>query len=785
MRPRAKTVPWLRDGHDLAVALNPVPGDLRRLADPDGTLEWVLRNADGSRTVAALTSVPDAPEPKAITAALAMLDQAALVADADATALMGGEQREQWRNNLEFFDAYATLEIGVDVYHQRLRESRVLLLGAGGLGSVMLMNLVGLGVGEVVVVDDDVVETANFSRQFTYRTADIGRPKALRAAQWARAFSARTTVTPLIRRIESEADVTELLDGIDLVVSAIDQPAEAPMWVNAACHAARVPSLYGGFFFSKGRYESVWPEHSGCLACLVLGERFALEPINRATGPSVSIVGGLMALEAVRYLTRYAPPAAAARSWIVDFATGEVSEAVRWGRSPHCPVCSDQPALVEQESQQSTDDGRGGYAPSDQIDVAHLTVQPDGGEFLLGDLASGTFVAIPQVGVVVLDSLRDGETIAQATTRATAFAETDVNVLEFVDALREQGLLGAPIAAIAAAGAQVTHRTDLEAAESAAAPGRIGRLGSRIADAAAHTLLSPVALSLAALSLVGALIVMWLVPGLRPSWESIIFLPDPALSILVNIVTVVVLACMHEASHWLGARRLGLPATFSVSRRGLFLVFETDLTRLWAVPRNSRYVAFLAGSAFDSAVLGASVFARLAHQQGWVTLPEILNRFLAIVVLTQVIALIGQTPVFMRTDLYAVLVSALGCRNLYQTSMLSMKRHFVRLSAAEQSELDNASERDLQVARWFGALYLIGVVGLTYLLLGVFVPAAFSMIVWSVQNVATTAITSVTFWEALLVALFLSAEILWPPVHWAFGRLRRPRSARALIPAGA
>ena len=790
MRPRAKVVPWLRDGDDLAVALNPVPSDLRRLNDPDGTIEWVLRHADGSRTESELHAVRDAPAPQALSTALATLDRSALMADADATVHLDDEQREQWRNNLGFFDAYATLEVGVDVYHERLRSSRVLLLGAGGLGSAMLMNLVGLGVGEVILVDDDVVEAANFSRQFTYRTSDVGRPKALQAAQWARAFSAHSTVTPLVRRIESVDDVAALLEGVDLVVSAIDQPAEAPMWVNAACHEAQIPSLYGGFFFSKGRYESVWPGQSGCLGCLVLGERFALEPINRATGPSVSIVGGLMALEAVRYLTGYTQPVSAARSWIVDFTTGEVSESVHWGRSPHCPVCAPQPSSSPADVTPQpipTDHSEAGFGLADRVDVSHLTVQPDGGEYLLGDLASGTFVAIPQVGTVVLDSLRRGETIAQATAQATAFAGVDVNVLEFVDVLREQGLLriGTGPALSASFEAADTPTVGTTPGFSSRAASWFRRGAGKLADLAAHTLLSPAGLTVAALSLVGSLIVMLIEPGLRPSWESIIFLPDPALALLVNIVTVVALACLHETFHWLGARRLGLPARFSISRRGLFLVFETDLTRLWAVPRRNLYVAFLAGSAVDATILGASLLARLAHQQGWITLPEIFNRYLAIVVLTQVIALISQTPVFMRTDLYAVLVSALGCRNLYQVSMLSIKRLFVPLSAAEQDELDASSERDVQVARWFGALYLIGIVGLTYLLLGVFVPAAFSMIVWSVQNVASTAITSLTFWEALLVAFLLSAEILWPAVHWTVLRLvRRTRSIREPFPVG-
>jgi len=70
-------------------------------------------------------------------------------------------------------------------------------------------------------------------------------------------------------------------------------------------------------------------------------------------------------------------------------------------------------------------------------------------------------------------------------------------------------------------------------------------------------------------------------------------------------------------------------------------------------------------------------------------------------------------------------------------------------------------------------LYLVGVLGLTYLLFGIFLPGALSLIIWSIQNVKSTSITSIVFWEALTVVLFLSAELLWPPLHWAYGRMRR------------
>lgn len=760
MRPSLKTVPWLKEGNEVIVAVNPTPGDLRRFPDSEGEITRVMRSADGSRTTAEIADDVDLSADK-VESILSALDDAGLLVDADSLIELTAEERGRWRNNLEFLEAFARMDHSPMAYYRDLRHSRVLLLGVGGLGSMMLMNLAGLGVREIVVVDFDEVEPANLTRQFVYRESDVGLPKVERAQAWVGEFTGHTEITTVARKITSADDVYALLDGIDLVVSAIDQPTDAPLWVNQACVRAEVPCLYGGFFFSKGRYESVWPGHSGCLACLVLGEVLDPEPINRAIGPSVSIVAGLMAMEAVRYLTGFTTPVSAGQTWIVDFADGGVTPSLRWGRSPECPVCG-------------TASGRqvgkvldGQILPNALVDVAHLTMVADGDEYLVGDLARGTFLAIPPVGATALEVLQHGGTIAEATVKASAFAGTDVNVLEFVGVLRDRGL-------VRGTGDEAAAQVEAEWSASQAKPITV----------LARILFSRAAWVVYAVAMVFGLCTLLVDAALRPTWESIIFLPDPALSLLVDIVTTVALAGVHEAFHWLGAQRFGLPARFRVSRRGLFLVFETDLSRLWAVPRRQRYPAFFAGMAFDGLVLGTCLAVRLAYQQGWITMPATLNRFLAMIVLTQMITLTAQLFLFMRTDLYAAMITALGCRNLYRVSMLIVKARLIGLTEAQRTELAAASERDRRIGRWFSGLYLVGVLGLSYLLFGLFVPAAFSMIQWSVLNVLSTSPNSLLFWEAFAVALFFSAEMLWPPAHWALERLRRRAARRALNPQG-
>jgi molybdopterin/thiamine biosynthesis adenylyltransferase len=745
MRPIVKAVRHVRESGDLVLIPNLT--DLRRFADPDGEFEEVVRLADGTRTTAEIAASAGRTE-AGVRRILARLDEFRLVADADAPSRMSEQDRRRWRNNLGFFDAFAGLHDNPADFQERLAGSHVLQLGVGGIGSMVLMNLAGLGVGEITMVDFDRVEPANFTRQFVYREADNGAVKVARAAEWLSSFNSAVKVHAIERRIDGPADVPPLLDGVDLVVVAIDQPNEAPQWVNQACVRAGIPFVAGGFVFDQGSYQSVWPGHSACLRCREVGDvPEPAAPVNRAIGPTVSLIGGFVALEAVRYLTGFAEPAAAGRLWTVDFGSGRTRMAMQWGRSPECPVCADADENRPATEYTITADTR--------LNLAHMTVVADGGEFLIGDLALGTFFAIPPVGEVALRALRQGRTVAEATAEASAFAGTDVDVLEFANVLRDKGLVR---------GVRRDSESPPKSPPPDARPGPLTWL--------ARALLSPAAWVVYAVAAVAGCGVLAFDPGLRPTWESVVFLPDPALSVVLTMITAFVFGAVHEVFHWFGARRFGHPARLRVSRRGLFPVFETDLTRLWAVPRGQRYPAFLAGMAFDGLVTGAALIVRLGYQHGWFAVPPTLDRWLAIVVLTTVVRLVGQTPLFMRTDLYAVLVTALGCRNLYRVSMLILKDRFVGLRRPERAELAAASARDRRIGRWFSLLYLVGVAGLTYLLFGIFLPSGISMITWSALTMLSTSPAMLAFWEALAMAVFLGLELGAPFGMWIWGRLR-------------
>lgn len=180
MTPRLKSLNCLAGDGTLLISLD--PRERIELADPTGQILALLELLrEGARTPEQLCAAlsdrwPDVTLTE-VNEAIEALDEFGWLEDADAHRTLTDYQRERYFSNLAFFDAFTRLDSPREAFQARLLESHVLLLGAGGLGSSVLQNLAGLGVGRVTLVDFDRVELKNLARQFTYTEA---RPKYTR-----------------------------------------------------------------------------------------------------------------------------------------------------------------------------------------------------------------------------------------------------------------------------------------------------------------------------------------------------------------------------------------------------------------------------------------------------------------------------------------------------------------------------------------------------------------------------------------------------------------------------
>ncbi|WP_338769601.1 HesA/MoeB/ThiF family protein [Massilia sp. METH4] len=230
-------------------------------------------------------------------------------------------------------------EIGIEG-QQKLLAARVLVIGAGGLGSPAALYLASAGVGRLTIVDDDDVDLTNLQRQIAHTTARVGQPKALSAKESIAAINPDVQVEALIERVD-DARLAELVAGSDVVLDCTDN-FKTRHAVNRACVAARVPLVSGAVIRFDGQVSVFDPrnEAAPCYSCLFPQDQ-AFEDVACSTmgvfAPLVGVVGAMQAAEALK-LVMGTGTSLAGRLLMLDGLRMEWTS-IGVGRAAGCPVC--------------------------------------------------------------------------------------------------------------------------------------------------------------------------------------------------------------------------------------------------------------------------------------------------------------------------------------------------------------------------------------------------------------------------------------------------------------
>ena len=300
--------------------------------------------------------------------------------------------------------------------------------------------------------------------------------------------------------------------------------------------------------------------------------------------------------------------------------------------------------------------------PTSVLRLHPLTVTPQAGSYVVGRAEIGRFVALPDVGIKVLELFQAGQSIAAATLAVTPpGASEPIDVLGFARSLVRLGFVCT--------------------VDGSASPGARAPVSGIAVTARPHVrwLFTWPAALVALGCAVGALGLLVTTPAVRPGALDVFFLPSPAASLAVLTLLTYALASVHELGHVLAAAALGVSARLRITRRLYFLTFETNLTGLWALPPRKRVGPLLVGLGFDAIVLFGALVLRAAGVGP--------DRFLAALALIELSAIVSQFFVFLRTDVYAVMTALLGCTNLSETTRLLLRGSVRRLSSEQQSKL--------------------------------------------------------------------------------------------------
>lgn len=227
------------------------------------------------------------------------------------------------------------------VGQQKLLDSRVAVVGAGGLGSPVIMYLAAAGVGTLVVIDDDSVELSNLQRQIIHSTDDIGRPKTGSAAETAHRINPEAAIE--FHQVRLAADnVEDLLRGCDVVVDGTDNLPTRYL-LNDAAIRLRLPVVHGSVFRFEGQVSVFQPYSGPCYRCLFP------EPPPADLAPSCAeagvfgvvpgIIGTMQATEAIKLILEIGSPLIGR---LVSYdALNQDVHTVRFERDPECPSCGD------------------------------------------------------------------------------------------------------------------------------------------------------------------------------------------------------------------------------------------------------------------------------------------------------------------------------------------------------------------------------------------------------------------------------------------------------------
>ncbi len=246
----------------------------------------------------------------------------------------------------EFYSRQTVLpELG-PAGQQKLKKSKITIVGLGGLGSVSALFLTLAGIGTLRLVDQDTVELNNLHRQVLYTLSDLRYPKVEAAARHIKEINPETKVEPIAENLESE-NVASLLAGSDCVVDGLDN-MQTRYLINKYCVESRIPFIFGGAIGMEGNVAVLRSPETPCLECILPGLNDAELPTcdtRGVLGATTGIVGAIQSMEAIKALAGIEPQSKG-KLMIFDFAQSEY-RTVKLQIRPDCPVCQIKPIQVE------------------------------------------------------------------------------------------------------------------------------------------------------------------------------------------------------------------------------------------------------------------------------------------------------------------------------------------------------------------------------------------------------------------------------------------------------
>ena len=230
---------------------------------------------------------------------------------------------------------------------KKINQAKVLVIGAGGLGSPVALYLAAAGVGQLGIVDNDVVDLTNLQRQIIHTTRDVGRPKTESAQEKLVALNPDIKVKAYQQLLSSD-NVMDLINDYDIIVDGTDN-FPSRFLINDACVLANKPLVHGAILRFDGQVFTIIPGKTACYRCIFE------QPPPPGSVPSCSqagvlgaiagMVGTIQAAEVIKLIIDKGT-SLTGRMLVLDALDMRFRE-VKIKKNPDCPICGNQPTITK------------------------------------------------------------------------------------------------------------------------------------------------------------------------------------------------------------------------------------------------------------------------------------------------------------------------------------------------------------------------------------------------------------------------------------------------------
>ncbi|WP_316775290.1 hypothetical protein [Streptomyces sasae] len=394
--------------------------------------------------------------------------------------------------------------------------------------------------------------------------------------------------------------------------------------------------------------------------------------------------------------------------------------------------------------------------PSTRVLLHDLGARRDRDEWIVGRMATRTFVALPAAGARAVELLGEGLSVGRTAEILCAETGEELDIPDFVRDLAALGF--------------VARIGDHPVPDPEPPRASLPRLRPHHVRYALHPAL-PV---LVGALLLAAVAVLLHRPDLLPGYRDLLWSPHGSLVLLTGAAAGWTLLLAHELAHLVTARAAGVPGKMRLGTRLQFLVMQTDISGIELAPRRHRLTAYLAGIALNLSVASALLLVLAATDTATTT-----HRILAAALLLALLPLPFQFMVFTRTDLYFVLQDLTGCRNLYGDGLAYARYVFRRTTrppgrrggAADPSTRLPPHER--RAVRLYGVVLVAGTVVCLAFMAAVTLPADITLLVRAARGLGPGhGLARIADSAAVLVTLG-GVNVLWLVTRWRNRRSRR------------